>query len=577
MHARQISLFLAAVLAIATAGQAAKKTPTPRPIGGLTFSDSYELSVVNIDVFVADKGGTPVTDLKQGDFQVFQDGQEKEITNFAVYTQDVYRTLYQRPTPGLAMPTPTPLPDAEPAPEIKPIFMVIYIDNQNLRPLDRNRVLRQLRQFVRANLRPPTKMMVVNFDRSLKVLQGFTTDPGHVITSLRSLRMHTGGRTERDSARKEVLEMMRKYQDQENASGGRGTNDQYNGPHQVNRLMMGWADEEANNLAFTIGSLRQVISILAGLPGRKSVLYVSDGLQMVPGIDLFYEYSNIYQDTDVLNLISRYDRTRLFKSLVSTASSQGVTFFTLGAQGLQMAGMGSAEHRYAQTGTSMTVINSSYVDSLRYMADGTGGRAIVNTNDFEGGLEKVAADLYTYYSLGYSITATGRDKIHRIKVVLRNNPGYTVRYRRHFVEKSIESNVQDRVMTSLVFPVAENPMTVDVKSGSASPATNEWWTVPIHVSFPIDSIALLPEGEEYVGRVILFVAARDQKGKQSDLQRQEHEVRIPAADYDKAKQQRFGLDLSLLMESGSYRVGVGLLDQVTQQASYVTARVRVNP
>lgn len=556
----------------------AKKTPTPRPIGGLTFSDSYQLTVVNIDAFVTDKKGNPVEGLTKDDFRIFQDGTEREITNFAEYTHEVYRTLFATPTPGLAIPkpTPTPAPDQVSRADVKPIFMMVYVDNLNLRPLDRNRVLRQLRDFVRKNLQPPMQMMVVRFDRSLKIVQPFTSDPGEVQNALRSMRMSTGGRKTRDGDRRDVLDMMRKAKDQEGAAGSgiTGTQGNYGRAYQ---LMKSYANEEANNLAFTVGALREAVSMLAGLPGRKSILYVSDGLQMIPGIDLFYEYSSLYHDTSILTLTTRYDRTDLFKSLVASASSQGVAFYTVGAQGLDVVGSGTAESRYAQDPLSSTVGTSSYNDSLHYMADGTGGRAIVNTNNFEAGFANIGHDLYNYYSLGYSLTSSGQDKIHTIKVELKNHPGYTLRYRRRYVEKSRESQVQDRVMAALITPVDDNPMDIDVATGTPSPATNEWWTVPLHISFPLDKVALLPEGNDYVGRVIVFVAARDPDGKQSDIQRQEHEVRIPAADYDKAKNQRFGVDLSMLMASGTYRVGVGLLDLVTQQASYQTVATSVAP
>jgi hypothetical protein len=95
------------------------------------------------------------------------------------------------------------------------------------------------------------------------------------------------------------------------------------------------------------------------------------------------------------------------------------------------------------------------------------------------------------------------------------------------------------------------------------------------VSFPIETVALIPEGDDYVGRVVLFAAARDTEGKQSDIVRQEHEIRIPAGQYDEARTQRFTVGTNLLMESGSYSLSVGLMDQVTRAASYRTERAVV--
>jgi len=60
------------------------------PIGGLTFADKFELTVVNVMAHVTDKKGNLVTDLTKDDFRVFQDKQEKEISNFQLYTEAVY-------------------------------------------------------------------------------------------------------------------------------------------------------------------------------------------------------------------------------------------------------------------------------------------------------------------------------------------------------------------------------------------------------------------------------------------------------------------------------------------------------
>jgi hypothetical protein len=75
--------------------------------------------------------------------------------------------------------------------------------------------------------------------------------------------------------------------------------------------------------------------------------------------------------------------------------------------------------------------------------------------------------------------------------------------------------------------------------------------------------------------VSLFIAARDTEGKQSDVVRQEHEVRVAAADYEEAQRRRFSVQASLLMEAGSFKVSVALLDQMTRQAGFTTTSVVV--
>jgi VWFA-related protein len=543
---------------------------TLEPVGGLTFKDEYELTLVNVLVYVTDHDNRPVTNLTADDFRITQDGQEREITNFETYTKDVYRTYYRaEDAPGV--PQPTAAPSAEPPPLLRPIWMVIYVDHENLDPLDRNRTLNQLRTFIRDNLQPPVKMMVVSAHKSAKVIQDFTSDPALIQDALRSIRRDSTGRPTRDKERLDILRLIQQHAQDPGASSG-------NDSQRAGALITSFAEEEANDLGVTVGAIREIVSMLSGLPGKKAILYLSNGLPMVPGQELFYAYANAYDQSAGASASNRYNQSRKFSSLVALANAQDVTFYTIDASGLGVVGMGVAESSMPMDTTAAAVGQRNYQDTLRYLADRTGGLAIVNTNDASVHLDKIEGDFYTYYSIGYPLARTGGDKVHEIEVELKNPElkELTLRYRSRFVEKSLESQVRDKVQTSLMVPIEDNPMEVEVTTGHAVPTgSDSRWGVPVEVSFPLDSIALIPEGEDYVGRVVMFVAARGNGGKQSDLVRQDHEVRVPVAQYDQAKTTRFTITASLLMEEGRYTISIGLMDQVTRQASYRTLKTLV--
>jgi VWFA-related protein len=442
------------------------------------------------------------------------------------------------------------------------------VDNDNLRPLDRNRVINQAREFIRNNVEPPVSMMVVENARRLKVVQEFTTEPDEVLGALRSLKMNTGGRTSRDSARADFYDELSRYQEGQSTS-------QTQSFGRARSLAFGFAEEEQNALQFTLGAIREAVNIMSGLPGKKMILYISNGLPMIPGIDLFYAMSNTFRDPGMITEGTRYDQSRQFNSIVKNANAQGVTFYTIEAGGLQNVTMGSAEYHGPRDTMAASIGHSNYLDTIRMLADDTGGVAIFNTNDVGPKLAKVEQDFYSYYSIGYNLQATGSDRVHRIKLVIPDHPEYDIRYRRRIVEKSLESRVQDRVLTGLMIELDENPLDITVATGNPAPASEKRWTVPFELSFPIANIALFPAGDNYVGRVTFFLAARDKDGKQSDLVRQEHEVTVPAADYDESQRSRFTITASLLMEAGSYRVSVGLLDSFTRQVGYDTSSVYV--
>jgi VWFA-related protein len=539
-----------------------------RPIGGLAFVDELEVTVVNVVAYVTDKQGEAVTNLTKDDFRILHDGEERPISNFQLYTEDFIRSYYQAEEAVPLGPTPSAEQAAQPLTAIQPVWVMILVDNDNLRPLDRNRVLGQLRTFIRENTRPPVQMMVACTNRALKIEQEFTDDSTEILGALEGLKMTTGGRTSRDSARTDVYDEIDRFTEAQSSSA-QGSLQQARG------LAISFAEEELNDLQFTLGAIREAVNMLAGLPGKKTILHLSNGLPMTPGLDLFYALSTAYNEPGMVTEGMRYAQTRQFESLVKNANAQGVAFYTVGAGGLENITMGSAEHNTPRDTVAASMEHDNYIDTLRFMADETGGVAIVNANDIRPRLDRVEQDFYSYYSLGYNLQMSGTDKVHQVKLTLPDHPDYDIRYQRRFVEKALESRVQDKVLTGLVIPLEDNPLEITLETGDQAPASADRWTVPFKLSFPLANIALLPEGGDYVGRVSLFIAARDTEGKQSDLVRQEHEVRVAAADYEQAQRQRFTIKASLLMETGSFKVSFALLDQTTRQAGFITQSVVV--
>jgi VWFA-related protein len=570
---RLAALSLALLAGITAGDVVVGQEPTPAPVGGLTFRDELEVAVVNVDVYVRDRQGRPVSGLGRESFRVYQDGVAMPLSHFAALSEEVFDLRFA-PTPVVLGPTPTPPPAAATEEvDIRPVYVALYVDNENLDPLNRNRVLRQLREFVTANLRPPVQMMVLAHGKSLEVEQPFTDDVTAVTAAIRRQETRTGGWLERESSMRDILEEMTEDADrqrQPNRHTGTMT-----GQRDVYSSVLQFAEEEANNLAFSLGALREAITLLSGVSGRKSIIYVANGLPMTPGLGLMHEYSTHYRDSTILSQRGRFERGRDFVSLAAVATAQEVTIYTVDAQGLEVGLGGSAEDRYAPDPTALAVGRSNYQDSLRFMASNTGGLAVVNTNDVAGGLERIRSDLYTYYSLGYTINPSGQDRVHRIKVEVVGQADYDLRYRERFVEKSFESRVQDRVMTMLVLDVQTNPLGMALEVGTPLPAMGGRWTVPVRLRLPLDRLVLLREGEEMVSRVVLFAASRDRSGQQSDLQRQEHEIRVPALGGEDFAGTTYTLEVPFLMEEKSYRVAVGLMDQVTRQASFEAVELSV--
>ena len=591
MHTKAKSLLNVPFLALAVAvfAQGAPTTETTvtdkppaakapaKQIGGLRFLDVSELTVVNVDVSVADKKG-PVLGLGPGDFEVFQDGKPQPLTNFASYTRKAKRAPAPAATsaaPPVApvAPAESATPAAAPPGPREPRFVAFYVDNENLMPFNRNRVLTKMVDWIRDNLAPPDQAMVVSYQRSMKVLQPFTTDADAIAMALQSVRKYVGGRSDLLSSRKRVEDDI--AQNSSQSAGGNNSSAYY----EVMDEARSFAREQRNNLTFTVRALQDLVGMMSGLPGKKSVIYVSDGLPMTPGAELFYAIQDAFNNPNAISESREFDSTDLFESLVRTATASGVTLYTLDARGLDSDLGIDAENSQPRSSLAAAVATSNFQDSLIYMADRTGGIAILNANDPTPGLEKIANDFETYYSLGYRLIPSGEDRLHRIqvKLKLKGHPEYKLVYKRTFIEKSLPTRIGDRVMSGLAFDLNDNPLGIELQVGNPAPADNGRWTLPVEVSVPFDKVALIPDGPDLVGYVMVYYAARDTDGKQSDLEHTEHQIRIPAADYQKEHRQPMTISTSLLVNPGRYRVSVGVRDELTNQAGYALAKASVHP
>jgi VWFA-related protein len=549
-------------------------------IGGLAFVDEVQVTVVNIDVFVRDRAGKVVTGLTKDDFVLKQDGQERNLTHFAAYTQEVIAEIMRRrelePTPVLTTPpteeeaeTPSPQDDeiADLAARIQPVHLVLYVDNENIRQFDRNRVLTQVRGFLREIMQPHVQVMVVSAERSVRIAQPFTNDPKEVAEALRGLRRLTGARSNRDTQRGRLIHDFHAMEDKRAA----GESDQMQREAiDLESRIRNYGEEITMELGYSIAAVREITTALAGLPGRKIFVHVSSGLPMVAARDLLAWYQDIFQRGSILPMLARFDKGRLYDQLASTANAQGVTFYMIDASGVSGTAGASAEYTRPVDPVAASIYIVNHHQPLQLIAERTGGRAVIDTNDVTEGLEELRDDLFTYYSLGYTISASGTDKIHSIKVDLPNHPDYKLVYRRTFVEKSLESSVQDTVVSGLMLDIDANQMGLQIEAGASRPADDDRWILPVEIRFPIDSVALLPEGDEYVGRVELFLSNRNLEGKQSDVQRRNFEIRMPPEDYDTRRHETYVAELQLLMEEGTHKVVVGLLDPITRQSSYTS-------
>jgi VWFA-related protein len=135
-------------------------------------------------------------------------------------------------------------------------------------------------------------------------------------------------------------------------------------------------------------------------------------------------------DTDRVALANVDHRNRL-REITDTANRSNTSFYTVYARGLVAFDAPIGPDRPPSIREDAANL-SARQDSLRFLADNTDAIAVINTNNIDGALTRIAADVSSYYLLGYYSSNTKLDGKFRNISVRVKRPGTQVRARRGY-------------------------------------------------------------------------------------------------------------------------------------------------
>lgn len=517
------------------------------------ISERVEVSVTNVDVIVTDSKGNRVNGLTRDDFEVFQDNIPQTITNF--YAVAGGKLLLED---GKEIPLDSPAAVAEIPQQLKTRY-VVYIDNLNIQPQNRNRMFKRLKEFISANVGPQAEAMVVTYNRSLKVKRRFTSEKGDVLAAIEQTEMETGGGTTLAGERRDAIARINDAQSEDQAI----------------RTARSYSQSLRNDLQFTVDAFKTSLNGLAGVEGRKIFLYVSEGLPASAGAELFDTIQKKFPGGRGTLETLDFDMNSRYASLVQAANANGVTIWALDASGLSADELVSAENRYMEARPSAFAMRQNTQAPLLMLAEQTGGMAAINTNDWKSSLDELSKDFSNFYSIGYRSTRAASDRPHSVDVKVKRK-GLRVRARKGLLDKSTETRTAEAVVASLHYPRSDNPLGVSVTLGEPRPYDNENYLLPVRVAVPVGKLGLVPSGDRYEGQFFVYFVVLDALGKQSDLQVQRQAVTVPAKDFTNAQRKDFYYDVQLLVVPGGQKLAVALRDGVSNLTSYLQKNVFVS-
>ncbi len=394
---------LMAAMTIAVLPATSQQTKAPAPAANPTFSARTEL--VLVPAIVTDHHGH-VSGLTKDDFIVQENGVEQKLATFEEVKPSAQRIL-RVSTAGQREYSNTHFTDYAPR-----RINIIVLDTINTKIFDQQHAKQDLVKYLASSVTAQDLTSLLVMTRGgVRVVHDFTSDPNVLVRALQRVKgqvdMMAGTNTDVGSA--------------DDSQAGSEATDLLSLIDQAEAQLAQQMQENA--IDATIDGFEAIASAFSGIPGRKSLVWISGAFPL-----------RFTQPGDIIGSRFQDRYERLFEKL----NHANIAIYPVDARGLVVTALTASDSMMAPSGRMMnptavqrgrSVQNQQTIDTLNAVADMTGGRAFYNTNDLTHALQRAAEDSSSYYLLGYYVKSdAGKPGWRKLSVKVRRG-GMQVRAR----------------------------------------------------------------------------------------------------------------------------------------------------
>ena len=436
--ARHWLLFVTLTLAVSPLSA---QTAAPDPSKPVARFQS-NVSVVLVDVVVTDSKDEPVTALDKKDFAILEDGKRQTISAF-----EEHKGIRIKPTKLPPMPPDvyTNFPPIKTTDSVN----VLLLDALNTAVSDQSYVRAQLIRYL-TNVQPGTRLAVFVLTSQLRMIQAVTTDSSLLLAALNNQSLGSGPQqsamllssAEIDADNQRTAELMRNL-----AAETELALDAIS-PRGFAYMMQSKLDTRVET---TLQALQQLAQYLAGIPGRKNLIWFSGSFP----ISVFPDVTAADAFQGVREFGGEVQRTATLLTLAQVA------MYPIAAEGVVSDSQYEANASGIKTTRALETIpdlsgpvslNASHL-SMEVLAENSGGKAFYNTNGLTDALARAINNGSRYYTLAYTPTNKKMDgRYRRIQVKLSGK--YKNAYRRgYYADNAKEAKAKKEQLGDPLLPL----------------------------------------------------------------------------------------------------------------------------
>jgi VWFA-related protein len=373
---------------------------------------------VLLDFIARDKHQKLVTDLRPEDIEILEDGVQQKLRSFRYRDGRVEPAHQDAAVPARAAGGAARYADLS---QINVVSLVF----EGLGPESRRQATQAAKDFLASESGPDTYTGVFTLNHRLALLQQYTNDLNLLNQAVDRAASGAYQRFAKDM--EAIIARLNSIgPDPTQFQALRPGSAEERGPvapdsgyaqylrkeREMDELAIAVVSNQAGNLS--IDALEQLIHVQAQLPGRKTIIYFSEGLIVPP------------------------EQPERYRAMVSAANRANISFYTVDPSGLdtlskvRLSGLTNQALQHVEHNSGPSVMPTNYQENLRELAEDTGGFSITDTNDPRVPLRRVMEEVRAHYEATYAPTSSNYDGHFRTIEVRTRKPGLKLQSRKGY-------------------------------------------------------------------------------------------------------------------------------------------------
>lgn len=548
---------------------------------GVTLRTTTRL--VDMTVLAFDKKGRPVTDLKQDELEIFDNGRRQTLRSFE-------QAATAAPGKQETTPASAPAPDEvvvtnRPKAEAVPFnTVVMMIDAANVAFNDLSYAREEMLRFLKNAPEGERIGLYILRSYGFQVLLEPTTDHARFSAALAAWTPHAQDMAraqDEEQRNRQHFDWVAHGSDLAFVNGNDESNpdpSSYTSGSGVAQAMTNGVDPKLRNMGRNsegdaLSSLVTVSRHLAGLPGHKTLVWVSsdnalaDWSSRAAGRE---QKGNRYLDPlsmrarEALNeaRVSIYplDVSQLEAGVISADLQNRIIEKRI--ESPDEMGPPPPPNPTGRLATMMHEDTRGIEPGIRELAEATGGRALRRASDIANELHGIVADGRAAYLVSFTPDTPADDKYH-VLTAKTTRPGVTLRFRTGYLYEKEPATIKDRFRQAVLDPKDENEIGLNAtKRGKGDDAS-------IQLTITGTDLALTQQGGRWMDKLDIFLVKLDEQTGKAKVEGQTLGLRLTPETY--ARMMREGIPVKQTIgKSSGTTLRVIVIDENSRRIGTVT-------